>query len=70
MFVILTWKVVLINTSTERKEQASTMVLCMVADHLPLGNHDNVNLEPTDSLFSALVDPLFIPSHNKVVEGI
>ena len=32
----------------------------MVADHLALGCHGNVNLEPNISLFLAMIDPIEI----------
>ena len=57
MSVILTLKVVLINTFTEKSNNLVTCCFSMVADHLALGCHGNVNLEPNISLFLALIDP-------------
>ena len=58
--VILTLKAVLINTFTEKRNNLLTCCFSMVADHLALGCHGNVNLEPNISLFSALIDPIGI----------
>ena len=60
MSVILTLKVVLINTFTEKTNNLLTYCFSMVADHLALGCHGNVNLEPNFSLFLALIDPIGI----------
>ena len=54
--VILTLKVVLINTFNEKSNNLSPCCFSMVADHLALGCHGNVNLEPNISLFLALID--------------
>ena len=58
--VILTLKVVLINTFTEKRNNLLTCCFSMVADHLALGCHGNVKLEPNISLFLALLDPIRI----------
>ena len=55
MSFILTLKVVLINTFTEK-----ITIFSMVADHLALGCHGNANLEPNISLFLVLIDPIGI----------
>ena len=60
MSVILTLKVVLIKTFTEKSNNLLTCCFSMVADHLALGCHGNVNLEPNISLFLALIDPIGI----------
>ena len=57
---ILTLKVVLINTFTEKRNNLLTCCFSMVADHLALGCHGNVNLEPNISLFLALIEPIGI----------
>ena len=57
LLVILTLKVVLINTFTEKRNNLLTCCFSMVADHLALGCNGNVNLEPNISLFLALIDP-------------
>ena len=49
-------KVVLINTFTEKVTIFQHAVFSIVADHLALGCHDNVHLEPNIPLFLALVD--------------
>ena len=56
MSVILTLKVVLINTFNETSKNLSPCCFSMVADHLALDCHGNVNLEPNISLFLALID--------------
>ena len=56
MSVISTLKVVLINTSNEISNNLSPCCFSMVPDHLALGCHGNVNLEPNISLFLALID--------------
>ena len=53
---ILPLNVVLIYTFAEKRLQT----LCMVVDHLALGCHGNVKLEPNISLFLALVYPIWI----------
>ena len=60
MSVILTLKVVLINTFTEKRNNHLTCCFSMVADDLALGSHGNVNLEPNIFLFLALIEPIGI----------
>ena len=60
MSVILTLIVVLISTFTEKSNNLLPCCFSMVADHLALGCHGNVNLEPNISLFLALIDPIGI----------
>ena len=50
----------LINTFTEKSNNLLTCCFSMVADHLALGCHGNINLEPIISLFLALIDPIGI----------
>ena len=52
MSVVLTLKVVIINTFTEMSYNLLTCCFSMAADHLALGCHGNVNLEPNISVFS------------------
>ena len=56
MSVTLTLKAVLINTFNGKSNNLSPCCFSMVADHLAFGCHGNVNLEPTISLFLALID--------------
>ena len=56
MSVVLTLKVVLINTFNEKSNNHSPCCFGMVADHLALDCHGNVKLEPNISLFLALID--------------
>ena len=60
MSVILTLKVVLINTFIEKSNNLLPCCFSMVADHLALSCHGNGNLEPNISLFLALIDPIGI----------
>ena len=54
---VLTLKVVLINYFTEKSNTLLTCCFRLIADHLALGCHGNVTLEPNISLFLALIDP-------------
>ena len=46
MSIILTLKVALIYTYTEKRNSLLKCCFSMVADHLALDCHSNVNLEP------------------------